>query len=576
VAIVIPRTIDTGADVTVATYLQKAFSEASVVYYNSPSHSTRPRFVVFSPEHGVVALDSCDWAPLDIERADRSGVWLAGRNREQPLERLSERVESLRQQLSDCAGNPLCRIPSRILLPNITAADMARVGLDRYFPPASTLHAAEIRSGRWPDRRTDVAHDDLEDIRARLYPETRFARTRLSRSAGDRTERVSIRVALDAEQEALARSLGDGVVLLTGVSGSGKSLVLAARARVLAAAHPDWTIQLLCFNRALVRYLAELCAGAPQVRVDTFHAWAHHNGVNLPWADDDADRTVEIVQRAIRRGAGRETCDALLIDEAQDFSTAWLQLAYAAVRPGRGGMVIASDPAQSIYRDEAMEGALPILERLILTRNYRNTEQIGRFAYGAVFGTPRRPTGDAVAPYLPDFPVQGDPVRLVWAERWDAQAEFVAKEVRRLVDSAEAGYRDIGILYTQRTGMAHRLLTALEANDIAYHWGNRNPEAKGAIDLNENTVKLMTIHSSKGLEFPFVFVFGVEAIKTAATLKAANDEEANRARLAYVGMTRAQDRLYLTYTRTNAIVERALELSTWCECFNYPEDFDFS
>lgn len=67
-------------------------------------------------------------------------------------------------------------------------------------------------------------------------------------------------------------------------------------------------------------------------------------------------------------------------------------------------------------------------------------------------------------------------------------------------------------------------------------------------DVDENnTVTLMTIHSSKGLEFPIVFVAGLaEGVLplTSATTQEAEDEEK---RLLYVAITRAMNKLYLTY-----------------------------
>jgi len=66
-----------------------------------------------------------------------------------------------------------------------------------------------------------------------------------------------------------------------------------------------------------------------------------------------------------------------------------------------------------------------------------------------------------------------------------------------------------------------------------------------------NAVTLMTLHISKGLEFPLVFIVGLEeglfpSAKSAFDLDPSSVEEERR--LAYVGMTRARENLYLTYT----------------------------
>ena len=71
------------------------------------------------------------------------------------------------------------------------------------------------------------------------------------------------------------------------------------------------------------------------------------------------------------------------------------------------------------------------------------------------------------------------------------------------------------------------------------------------IDLykgEEDVVTVMTLHSSKGLEFPVVFITGFEEgiFPHSRSLNSGEELEEER-RLCYVGMTRAKERLYLTY-----------------------------
>ena len=67
---------------------------------------------------------------------------------------------------------------------------------------------------------------------------------------------------------------------------------------------------------------------------------------------------------------------------------------------------------------------------------------------------------------------------------------------------------------------------------------------------NKNAVTLMTLHGAKGLEFPVVFMIGMEEgiFPHSRSLMDRNELEEER-RLAYVGMTRAKKKLVLTYTR---------------------------
>jgi DNA helicase-2/ATP-dependent DNA helicase PcrA len=72
-----------------------------------------------------------------------------------------------------------------------------------------------------------------------------------------------------------------------------------------------------------------------------------------------------------------------------------------------------------------------------------------------------------------------------------------------------------------------------------------------SLDESKNAVTLMTLHSSKGLEFPVVFVTGLEMGLFPLQRNTAEPEELEEERrLLYVGMTRAQENLYLTYART--------------------------
>jgi DNA helicase-2/ATP-dependent DNA helicase PcrA len=73
-------------------------------------------------------------------------------------------------------------------------------------------------------------------------------------------------------------------------------------------------------------------------------------------------------------------------------------------------------------------------------------------------------------------------------------------------------------------------------------------------DFSNDAVTLMTLHSAKGLEFPAVFITGLEEsiFPHSRSLYDATEMEEER-RLMYVGMTRAKEELYLTYA-----VERTL------------------
>lgn len=76
------------------------------------------------------------------------------------------------------------------------------------------------------------------------------------------------------------------------------------------------------------------------------------------------------------------------------------------------------------------------------------------------------------------------------------------------------------------------------------------------LDETDNYVTLMTLHISKGLEFPVVFIVGMEeGLFPSARAIEENDDSSleEERRLAYVGMTRARQKLFLTHARSRRV-----------------------
>ncbi|HZB31344.1 MAG TPA: UvrD-helicase domain-containing protein [Streptosporangiaceae bacterium] len=74
-----------------------------------------------------------------------------------------------------------------------------------------------------------------------------------------------------------------------------------------------------------------------------------------------------------------------------------------------------------------------------------------------------------------------------------------------------------------------------------------------AYDPRADSVALLTLHAAKGLEFSVVFLAGCEDGLLPLWLPGADDhDQAEERRLLFVGMTRARDRLYLSYARRRA------------------------
>ena len=82
-------------------------------------------------------------------------------------------------------------------------------------------------------------------------------------------------------------------------------------------------------------------------------------------------------------------------------------------------------------------------------------------------------------------------------------------------------------------------------------------------DNKSNAVTLMTLHSAKGLEFPVCFIIGMEEdILPHKKLSTGESNIEEERRLCYVGMTRAQERLYCSSAKRRRIYGRWQDMET--------------
>ncbi len=113
------------------------------------------------------------------------------------------------------------------------------------------------------------------------------------------------------------------------------------------------------------------------------------------------------------------------------------------------------------------------------------------------------------------------------------QGESRVENVKELISVAKA-YQDVGLDgFLEEVSLVSDLDTA---------------------DFNGNAVTLMTLHAAKGLEFPVVFMVGLEetVLPHSRALYDPGEMEEER-RLMYVGMTRAREELYLLYASARVL-----------------------
>jgi DNA helicase-2/ATP-dependent DNA helicase PcrA len=198
-----------------------------------------------------------------------------------------------------------------------------------------------------------------------------------------------------------------------------------------------------------------------------------------------------------------------------------------------------------------------------------------------VINTPKRGIGDATVAALEGFAaVEGVPF-LDAARAKGAVAGFVeimdvlqaafdsGAGPQRMVEAAatESGY--LIELETERTVEAEgRIENLRELGGVAAEFEQRDPNGslsdfleqvslvgeQDEYDEEAGSVTLMTLHNAKGLEFPVVFIIGLEdgVFPHYRSMGDQSELEEER-RLLYVGVTRARQRLYLTHAWSRSL-----------------------
>lgn len=242
--------------------------------------------------------------------------------------------------------------------------------------------------------------------------------------------------------------------------------------------------------------------------------------------------------------------DHVVIDEAQDLSAMQLRVAQ---RLNKGGspasertLFLVGDVAQTLYsRGFAWKQAgLQLQGRSFsLRRNFRNTRQIAEAA--AVLCANNRVLKMSEEFVDPEFTQrQGPWPILLECDVTDREQSAISEKILSLVEDQEFRLADFAILCPtlELCEASRETLDRLQVPCVVH--------TEDEFDVLEEQVKILTIHSAKGLEFPVVFLLGLHAGTLPRRTYHVDDEEViletERDRtLVYVGMTRAAEGLYL-------------------------------
>ncbi len=316
------------------------------------------------------------------------------------------------------------------------------------------------------------------------------------------------------------------IVMATAASGKTRTLIERLKYVIKNGIDPSKIVVLTFTNNAAAEMRDRLGADAlPGMFMGTIHSYANYlltsHGYNTAMIRDEEEFD-ELFDMIEEHPEVLRPVDYLLCDESQDLNPIQFNFISDIIDPV--GTLITGDVRQSIY---GFRGAEPkMMLKLMrrddyvireLTQNYRNSKKIIELSNKILDRMKNIPSSRAkgmrgeigkvqiIGPYDILNTVKKDPVWKNWA---------ILCRTNKKVDSIMG------------------MLTRAGIPCITFR------QAQGSLDdlkekMNENAIKVLTIHSSKGLEFNKVIVCD--------TLNKGQDN----IRLNYVAVTRAKDELFL-------------------------------
>ena len=380
---------------------------------------------------------------------------------------------------------------------------------------------------------------------------------------------------LDREQERIyLEAPMDGVILVTGPPGSGKTVMAWHRAQALLG--QSIQVQLTMYTKVLRQYV-QSGKDSDSLVVEHIDRWVSQwwrkagrgaiprrlvEGASFRPIDWEKIQNLALIEQNPEQ-LKRLCWGHLIIDEGQDFSEnmyrALVFIRSALETQGaKAGVTVFADDNQKIHHvDQSTtreianqvvpgEWNKPPSDRLRLFRlrkNYRNTLQIHRFAwYFAVFEEedgqkPERPTREGNVPEVRLVETDSEIVQLIKRICMARPAQQIGvvipsyrskKRVRQVYNKLSHNLK--GIPYK---------VQAYVSQDSRSKAFDENFSDESLVFDRSNTITIVTDKSVKGLEFDIVFLLDLES------LSISDDGAEETAKNLFVASSRARDELYL-------------------------------
>jgi len=579
-----------------------------------------PDFIILHPDRGLFILEVKDWKLDHIQRVTPTSVTLLtpdgvkevknpllqARDYALAVCKMLERDAALVSPVGSLhAGKLIFPYSYGVVFSNISRQAFGETDLGEVFEPHLVICKDEMTERVDPEefqkRLWDLGAyqfgltltlEQIDRIRWHIFPELRIVPKQLSllpQASSSESDATSEAISpiqippdliqiMDLQQEQLARSLGEGHRVIHGVAGSGKTLILAYRCQYLVEEQSK-PVLVLCFNVTLASRLRQMIQAknlTASVTIRHFHGWCVdqlrvYNVVMPSRRQYDGKAYVETLVNRVIQATDRGLIPlgkygAVMIDEGHDFQPESLKLAAQMVDPETDSLLVLYDDVQNLYGESGngkkkfsfkSVGIKAQGRTTILKINYRNTAEVLSLAYSFA-----KEMMTPIEAQSEDLPVLVQPLsagrhgslpELVHLPSFKLETEYLTERVQQLHERGTP-WNEMAIVYRYKF-MGEEIHKELQQAQLPVEWVNEN-SASRSYQPDDKSIKLMTMHSSKGLEFSVVFVPGLGYLPNRH--RSPDDE----ARLLYVAMTRAINQLILTYHQDSdfvAKIQTALE-----------------
>lgn len=577
--------------------LEHTFKSENAIIWHEPKALNRyTDFIIWLPEHGLLVIEVKDWSKDRFEtlnpdtftgrfynKNDYKVVLVKNPEsqvRKCMLNILNEFKKSsiFLQNSGPYKGNIKFPITSCVIYTELKQSDADLIGLS--LPSISTVHKTIFKDDlrlvaenkifkqklinafkdvTFPFEKLSYAEEKF--LRYMIFPEIRVNEFTQDELFTIKPQEIK---ALDLSQESIAKNIGDGHRILKGVAGSGKTLVLACRAKYLKTIYPDYKILVVCYNNSLCNHLRQMFGDDfnEKIEVLNFHSLVKsvtNTKLFILKNEKQAEYNSRVGNILIdhleqNKIDQANLYDAILIDEGQDFAQEWIIGLSKLVKAETNNILFCYDPAQNIFNRKKpswrsvglqVQGKKPVE----LLKCYRNTKEILDVA--KEFLNPQLLDNlqdsdeyDRVLDPDTDECQTGEYPSIYHENDVRNLADLIARKIRQLLKSNMAA-RDIAVLqvksaeYDIFVAVLKEKLTAY-CPDVELDFIFSSADKK-ALNLQKNSIKIMNVESSKGLEFPHVFFIGLDYMPRLGENRDVDSER----KLAYVGMTRAQNKLFI-------------------------------